>query len=1384
MAENCPARANQQLRKGKTIEQIYQKKTQLEHILLRPDTYVGSTEHQLQEMWVFDEAKGQMVHRKIDYVPALYKIFDEILVNAADNSKRDTKTMDLIDVTIDRQTNSITVLNNGQGIPVQIHKEHKCYVPELIFGHLLTSDNYDDNEKKVTGGRNGYGAKLTNVFSKKFIIETVDKNNKKKFTQVFQKNMTQKDDPVVTACNAPKEYTKVTFFPDFSRFGMTALDNDICSLMMKRVYDIAASTSNRIKVVLNGKQLPIKSFQDYVGFFLRSATDGAGGQMIYEKCSDRWEVAFSLSDGNFNQVSFVNSINTIKGGTHVAHVSDQVVEAILKVVKGKNRGGIDIKPAHVRNHLWVFINCLIENPAFDSQTKETLTTKQSKFGSTCELPDKVIKQVMKSGIVETILDWVKAKQKVDMSKQLRASKNQGRVNGIPKLDDANDAGGRHSQDCTLILTEGDSAKSLAVAGVSVIGRDKYGVFPLKGKVLNVRDANFKQVTGNAEISNLLQIMGLDLKHQYDSAQGLRYGSIMLMTDQDHDGSHIKGLLINLIHFWWPSLAKMPGFLKEFITPIVKVWKEGKKSDDRQNEKSFFTLHDYQAWKERMDGGKGWKIKYYKGLGTSTAKEAKEYFSEIEKHEVKFQWHGDQDGEAIDLAFNKKRADDRKDWINSYEDGTVVDHTKPIAYTEFINKELVQFAKYDVQRSVPSLVDGFKPSQRKVLFCAFKKRLRHDIKVAQFVGYISEQSAYHHGEVSLENTIVNLAQNFVGSNNTNLLVPSGQFGTRLQGGKDHAAARYIYTRLNHVTRVLFQQDDDHVLSYLEEEGLSIEPQWYCPILPMVLVNGAEGIGVGWSTSIPNYNPRDVIRNIRKMLRGQSMEDMHPWYKGFMGSIEPSEKEDGKYEVTGVITKTNDTTVEVTELPIKSWTQNYKEFLEENMSKDGKKGEESETLIEDFKEHHSESSVHFEITMSAGKLKEAEANGLEKTFKLKSSLSTSNMVLFDAEGKIAKYNTALDILKEFCRLRRQMYQKRKDYLVAKLTREAEILSNKARFILMVVKGELEIRRKKKAELLTELKKLKFTPMSELDAIMKGKTALEEADAAETKEKDTPDKTEYDYLLNMNLWSLTYEKVEEIKKQLETKKEELDILKATTIETMWDRDLEALSSSLDDLDRQEDEELIAAATATEGRKLQTAKGKGRGRGRGKVEEKVPPPKPSGTIPPEVIHRRRQAAAEKGKDNFLKKPLSTVDKTEFVQKQVWGTGGSTKGKKLETVEPVGLTVAATAKRAKKETPREAEPLKDISDLSGASLLSRLLNKSGPDSGGAGSSAGSAAASFAARPLESSEDLFSYLSTQPTETVELDPMDTSGPSSRTAEGEAAPKKRRRGKTTVVDDDD
>jgi len=1063
-----------------------------------------------------------------------------------------------------------------------------------------------------------------------------------------------------------------------------------------------------------------------------------------------------MSDNGFSQVSFVNSINTIKGGTHVAHVTEQVVEHVLKVVKGKNRGGMDIKPNHVRNHLFVFVNTLIENPAFDSQTKETLTTKQTKFGSTCELSEKMIKQVMKSGIVEMILDWAKAKQKVDLGRQLKGStKNQTRVLGIPKLEDANDAGGKNSHECTLILTEGDSAKSLAVAGLSIVGRDHYGVFPLKGKVLNVRDANYKQVTANAEIQNLLKIMGLDVKKEYDSTRGLRYGSIMLMTDQDHDGSHIKGLLINLVHHWWPSLMRMGGVLKEFVTPIVKVWKAGNKDSERRDEKSFFTVAEYEKWRAATQNGKGWKTKYYKGLGTSTAKEAKEYFRDIEHHEIQFKWRSDEDGEAIDLAFNKKRADDRKNWINSYEDGAHVDHTQPqITYFDFVHKELVQFAKYDVSRSVPSVVDGFKPSQRKVLFCSFKKKLKNDIKVAQFVGYISEQSAYHHGETSLENTIINLAQNYVGSNNVNLLVPSGQFGTRLQGGKDHAASRYIYTRLALTTRLMFHPDDDPILAYLDEEGQKIEPSWYCPILPTVLINGADGIGTGWSTSVPNYNPRDLIRNIQRMLRGEPMREMHPWYKGFRGALVPNEKEPGKYDVFGCIEKKSDTVLAITELPIRTWTQSYKEFLEELMPQDGKKSEDaSDHTITDFREYHTENSVHFEVMVTPEKMHQLEHAGLEKTFKLKSSIATSNMVLFDEDGKIARYNSALDILKDFCVLRRKVYERRKAYLVAKLTREKEILSNKARFILLVVSGELELRKRKKADLLKDLKQRGFKPMSELDAIMKagGATCADEAEGTTsdpaavqgaTGEAAAAEKTDYDYLLGMNLWSLTYEKVEEIKKLLDIKKQELDVLQRTTIEEMWDRDLEALWKGLDEMDALEAEEAEAAASAAEGRKRKA--GRQGGRAARPPVQKQPPGPP-----------KRRNTDDDDDRAYLSRSLCTGSSVGECQKTTWGTNAPMQ----RTADDLGLLSAcsrdtqaargrgrgdksgALSRSASKplsvvqEKPPAVE--KQAEEATGARLLSRLLSRPGPALSET-EPGGNTLASHSE--LGSHEDLFSYL--------------------------------------------
>ena len=521
-------------------------------------------------MWVLDG--GALVSRPITFVPGLYKIFDEILVNAADNKSRDA-SMSALDVTIDAGAGLLSVRNNGKGIPVALHKTHGVYVPELIFGHLLTSSNYDDAEKKVTGGRNGYGAKLANIFSTSFTVEAADGAAGKKFTQTWRDNMSGTVGPGAVSAYAGADFTRVTFAPDLARFKMATLDADAVALLSKRVFDMAGVLGKGVAVSLNGVRVPVASFADYVALYRLPE----GAPTVFERAGPRWEVGATLSDGAFSQVSFVNSIATTAGGQHVALVADAIATAVAEHANKKNKG-MEIKAANVKNQcargaarasgregasarcppppppptrarsLHLFVNCLIENPAFDSQTKDTLTTRAKDFGSAPELSDKFIKGVLATGIVERVLSWARFKAQTELQKAGGGKKaHGGRLLDLPKLDDANWAGGARGADATLILTEGDSAKSLAIAGLSTLGRDAYGVFPLKGKLLNVRDASHRAIMANAEIQAVVRILGLQYGKTYADAKGLRYGHLMIMSDQDHDGSHIKGLLINFLH---------------------------------------------------------------------------------------------------------------------------------------------------------------------------------------------------------------------------------------------------------------------------------------------------------------------------------------------------------------------------------------------------------------------------------------------------------------------------------------------------------------------------------------------------------------------------------------------------------------------------------------------------------------------------------------------------------------------------------------------------------------------------------------------------------------------------------------------------------------------
>uniref|UniRef100_A0A3Q1CY57 DNA topoisomerase 2 n=1 Tax=Amphiprion ocellaris TaxID=80972 RepID=A0A3Q1CY57_AMPOC len=1166
--ENKPVEKAKKDPKRLSVERIYQKKTQLEHILLRPDSYIGSVEPVTQQMWVYDEDAG-LNSREVTFVPGLYKIFDEILVNAADNKQRD-KSMSCIKVNIDVENNIITVWNNGKGIPVVEHKVEKVYVPALIFGQLLTSSNYDDDEKKVTGGRNGYGAKLCNIFSTKFTVETACKESKRIFKQTWYENMGRAGDASIKPFDG-EEYTSITFKPDLPKFKMSVLDKDTVALMTRRAYDIAGSTKG-VRVYFNGKKLPVTGFRSYVDMYVKDKVDELGGPItvIHETVNERWEVCLTMSEKGFQQVSFVNSIATTKGGRHIDYVTDQVVSKLIEVVKKKNKAGVAVKPFQVKNHMWLFVNCLIENPTFDSQTKENMTKQQKSFGSTCPLSDKFFKQATSCGIVESIMNWVKFKAQSQLNKKCSAVKHT-KIKGVPKLDDANDAGGKNSIGCTLILTEGDSAKTLAVSGLGVVGRDRYGVFPLRGKMLNVREASHKQIMENAEINNIIKILGLQYKKNYsdpESLKSLRYGKIMIMTDQDQDGSHIKGLLINFIHHNWPSLLRH-NFLEEFITPIIKV-------SFKKTQLSFYSIPEFNAWKESQPNHKSWKIKYYKGLGTSTSQEAKEYFSDMQRHRIPFKYSGPQDDEAITLAFSKKKVDERKEWLTNFmmnrrqrrehnlpEEYLYGQATKSLSYNDFVNKELVLFSNSDNERSIPCLVDGLKPGQRKVLFCCFKRNDKREVKVAQLAGSVAEMSAYHHGESSLMMTIIGLAQNFVGSNNLNLLQPLGQFGTRLHGGKDSASPRYIFTMLSPLARLVFPAVDDNLLKYNFDDNQRVEPEWYLPIIPTVLVNGIEGIGTGWASKIPNFDVREIITNIHRMLNNEEPLPMLPNYKGFRGTIE--QVMENQYMNSGEVSIIDSTTIEISELPVKSWTQVYKENVLEPMLNGTEK---VPPLITDYKEYHTDTTVRFVVKMTAEKLIEAEAAGLHKVFKLQSPLTCNSMVLFDHVGSLKKYESVQDILKEFFQLRMKYYVLRKDWLAGMLGAESAKLTNQARFILEKIQGTLVIENKPKKELIRMLQQMGY----DSDPVKAWKHAqekeMEDEEEEEEKEKEDDSGPDYNYLLSMPMWFLTKEKKEELCKQRDAKLTELNTLKKKAPADLWKEDLAAFSEELERVEAKEKE------------------------------------------------------------------------------------------------------------------------------------------------------------------------------------------------------------------------
>ena len=1110
----------------------FKKLTHREHVLELPDTYIGSIDTCDDIRWVFNGTSQKMEYRSLQFNPGLYKIFDEVLVNAHDALVR-SGNVKHIDVTCGLVKNiyTISITNDGDGIPIEIHKETGVYAPELIFGHLLTSINYDKSEEKVVGGKNGYGAKLANIFSTQFTVDTT--SNGKNYSQSWTKNMSLCGKASIKKGSA-KGCVSITFSPDISRFVGAFDDNDLTQDMyfvfQTRVIEIAAMSGKDVKVSFNGEDIKTNTFEKFVKLF---TTDEKC--IAYERSGERWEVAVILTRNLFDSdavlpdekhISFVNCINVKKGGKHVDQVFKVLIGDFCEVAKKKK---IEVKPSQLKDSILLFVNATIVNPSFNSQTKDLLTTPSSKFGSTYKASTKIVDALVKIGLLDEAQSILDAKATKDAKKTDGTKKKT--IRGMPKLVDALYAGTTKSSECTLILTEGDSAATSAISGLKEVGRELWGVFPLRGKLLNVRDISQEKFSKNEELTSIKKIIGLEQKKKYADSKSLRYGRIMVMADQDLDGSHIKALLMNLFHTEWPSLMKS-GFICSLATPLLKATKKSVSV-------SFYTTQEFETWKQTIgDGIHNWSLKYYKGLGTSTSTEAQAWFKNL--HDVKYLFDEETD-ESFSLAFNKKRADDRKKWLATYDPKrTLLVKNNKVDYTRFIHDELIHFSNADNIRSLPSIMDGLKPSQRKIMFGCFKRNLKCEVKVAQLSGYVSEHAAYHHGEASLQGAIVNLAQTFVGANNINLLAPIGQYGSRLLGGKDAASPRYIFTQLEHIVEKIYRKEDNCILNYLQDDGMSVEPETYYPTIPMILVNGCIGIGTGFSTDIPPHDPAEIVGLLKDRINGSrtTLDNiaLRPWWIGFKGPIQHSEN--GVWFTKGLYTFDDaKKMVSIVELPIGTWTHDYKEFLEEMCVTNDK--ETKKPVLKNYEDLYNHVDIRFDLYLEPDYYEDVKDNAheFEKRFKLTTTWRTSNMVCFN-DMKIKKYECVGNMIEEFYIERIKKYEERRQKEIASLKRDAIEADAKARFLRGVLEDTIDLRRKSDEAIVEIMKQQKLPALTKLS------------------EPDNVDS--YEYLLRIRIDRVKASAIEDAEKAVVKSNELLAALENTSASVMWLRELDEFMSS----------------------------------------------------------------------------------------------------------------------------------------------------------------------------------------------------------------------------------
>lgn len=1104
-----------------------------DHVLTRPDMHVGSVIPEPFKKLLVTPQGGSECFEGVA-PEALPHILREVVANAIDASI-DDPTSKCIESLLDPATGTITVKSNTVFAIVWRPAPIDDWAPAAALSQMHTSTNYDDDQVRYKAGRNGAGGKIANIFSDEFVLDVGDPSTGQRGLWRWVDNLSKTAKASVTSYKSKTAYVKITFTPDYKRFKVSLpLSPGVAGLLRSVFVEASLCAPPWTVVKIAGDKIPIRTTKDYVRALVGNSAAKAATDEIEKGGKIVFDVSVCLLPESSNDCAAGASVVFVNGAPTVAGTAITMIYRKIADIIASKKGAPRVSPAVLRTALCVTAKVLIPNPAFSSQTKVELKTPESRFGFQWTPAPKFVNAI--HAISASIVDAVKEKAGFADDKKAKKELDSGggaRLLNIPKYEPANLAhkkGGGKGR-CSLILTEGDSAKTLAMAGRSSVksGSDIFGIYPLRGKVLNTFGASWKTVSGNVEVGNVIKILGLTPGKKYDaaSAAALPYRHLTIFADQDDDGHHIAGLAMLIVQSLFPSLLVVfPDFLQRFATPLVRI------ASGKYEGESFFTEQAFKDFVATHPAAATAKAKRYKGLGTSDNKLAKEYFQEYDKNVIVVRYEGAASDEAISLAFNPKRADDRKEVIRAYDSSSFIDYSAPsVSLSKFIKVDVFSYASSAARRAIPAL-DGLKDTQRKIVWHAMRTASKGEVKVAQFGASCAEASHYAHGEVSLIDAVTRMASTYCGSSNVSLLVPSGQFGSRHT--HKAAAPRYIFTQADSILPLLFPPEDGSVLEHATEDGFTVEPVSYVPAIPFLLVNGAEGIGTGFSTSIPSYNPYDLIdlcTSLAEKKRLDRSRPLVPWSHGWKGKLvsKNADDEDAGWVCTGVFELDEaGTTLSVTELPIGVETDAWLA----SVTTPPKKADvqHASEFIKSYVNKSTNADVHYIFQLA----KPIKKSRVVSTFKLSKSISTSNMHAIGLDGTIERYDSPLDIVVDHSVARLALYETSRLHQLGVAKTEKETKEAKKRYISMIAAETLKLNRFETHSKLGEhLVSLKFPKRD----------------------------GNFSYLTGISTGALTKDNVAKLEKEISDIEEKIAFLEATTPNAMWKTGLARLRDGLDD-------------------------------------------------------------------------------------------------------------------------------------------------------------------------------------------------------------------------------